>query len=89
MTCSYEGFKYKLEIDAKLDSADSEAEIILWQRRRSNSGTVTKAVIPVTSTTYQQISSEITMLENAGALDVFLHVKKGSATFDNAKLFKI
>ena len=89
VTCSYEGFKYKLEIDAKLDSADSEAEIILWQRRRSNSGTVTKAVIPVTSTTYQQISSEITMLENAGALDVFLHVKKGSATFDNAKLFKI
>jgi len=88
VSCSYEGFKYNFSIDAKLGSADSQAEIILWQRNRANVGNVNQIKIPVNSTSYQTLESEITMVKDAGAIDVFLHVISGSATFDNAKLFR-
>ena len=88
ISCSYEGFEYHLDIDAKLASADSEAEILIWQRNRAGLGNIKQERIPLSSTTYQTLSKDITMAKDAGALDIFLHVSKGSAVFDNAKLFK-
>ena len=88
ISCSYEGFQYNFSIDAKLGSSDSEAEIILWQRNRAGIGKVKQDIIPITATTYTTLTKGVLMAANAGALDIFLHVKKGSAYFDNAKLYK-
>ncbi len=87
ISCSYEGFKYRFSVDAKLGSAESEAEIILWQRNRGGIGKIKQDIIPITGTTYSTFSKEITMEANSGALDVFLHVKKGSASSNNAEPF--
>ena len=88
ISCSYKDFKYHFEIDAKLASAGDEAEIILWQRNNVGSGVIKQDKLTINSTTYQTYSKDVTMLEGAGALDVFLHVSKGSALFDNAKLYR-
>ena len=89
ISCSYKDFKYHFEIDAKLASAGDEAEIILWQRNKAGMGVIKQDKIAINSTTYQTYSQDVTMLDNSGALDVFIHVTKGSAIFDNAKLFKL
>lgn len=88
LSCAYEGYTYHLDIDAKLFDESSEAELLIWQRKKTGLGTVKKEMIPVTSTTYTKISKDITMDKDAGNLDIFLHVTKGSAIFDNAKLFR-
>ncbi len=88
ISCSYEGFKYQFNIDAKLLDASSEAEIILWQRNKAGTGRIKQDIITITGTTYQTYSQEVTMAPNACMLDVFLHVRSGSALFDNAELFR-
>ena len=88
ISCSYKDFAYHFEIDAKLANEGDEAEIILWQRNAAGMGNIKQDKISITSTTYQTYSKDITMLDKAGNLDVFLHVSKGSAIFDNAKLFR-
>lgn len=89
ISCSYEGFKYNFSVDAKLLNATDEAEIILWQRSKAGTGSIKQDKIAITGTTYSTLTKEVTMAEGACMLDVFFHVKKGSAIFDNAKLFKI
>lgn len=89
ISCSYEGFKYNFSIDAKLENATDEAEIILWQRNKAGGGSIKQDKIAITGTTYSTLTKEVTMAEGAYMLDVFFHVKKGSAIVDNAKLFKI
>ena len=88
ISCSYEGFKYHLDLDAKLANAADQAEIIIWQRNNSGLGNLSQEKIAINSTSYQTISRDITMVKDAGCLDIFLHVISGSATFDNAKLFR-
>lgn len=88
VSCSYEGFTYHLEIDAKLVNASDTAEILIWQRNTAGLGNVNQEKIAIGSTTYQTYSKDITMLEGAGNLDIFLHVTSGSAIFDNAKLYR-
>ncbi len=88
ISCSYQGFKYHLDIDAKLENATDSAEIIIWQRNAAAQGNLNQIKIPVTATTYQTYSSDFEMVEGSGCLDIFLHVANGSATFDNARLFK-
>ena len=88
ISCSYEGFKYQLSIDAKLENSSDQAEIIIWQRNKAGVGSVAQDKIQISGTSYQNYSREITMAEGTGNLDIFLHVISGSATFDNAKLFK-
>ncbi len=89
ISCSYEGFKYRFSVDAKLLSSDCEAEIILWQRNRAGLSAKHKDIIPVSGTNYTTLSKEITMVADTGALDIFFHVKKGSALFDDVTLNKI
>ena len=88
ISCSYEGFKYKFSVDAKLGDASSEAEIILWQRNKAGGGKVKQDKIDINGTNYATYEKEVTMLEGTSAIDVFLHLKSGTAYFDNAKLFK-
>ena len=89
ISCSYEGFKYHLSLDAKLANAGDTAEILIWQRNRAGLGNLGRKSIPITSTNYQTYEADITMSENSGAVDIFLHVENGAALFDNAKLFKV
>ena len=89
ISCSYEGFKYNFSVDAKLENTTDEAEIILWQRNKAGGGSIKQDKIAITGTTYSTLTKEVTMAEGAYMLDVFFHVKKGSAIVDNAKLFKI
>ena len=89
ISCSYEGFKYNLSVDAKLENATDEAEIILWQRNKAGGGSIKQEKIAITGTTYSTLTKEVVMAEGAYMLDIFFHVKKGSAILDNAKLFKI
>ena len=88
MACAYTGFTYHLELDAKLADASSEAGIIIWQRNHSGVGTIKRVETSLDSSTYKTYSFDITMEEGAGNLDIFLHVKNGSALFDNVKLFR-
>ncbi len=88
ISCSYKDFTYHFEIDAKLENTGDTAEIILWQRNNAGLGVIKQDKIAINSTTYQTYSKDITMLDKAGNLDVFLHVSKGSALFDNAKLYR-
>ena len=89
ISCSYEGFKYNFSVDAKLENATDEAEIILWQRNKAGGGSIKQEKIAITGTTYSTLTKEVVMAEGAYMLDIFFHVKKGSAILDNAKLFKI
>ena len=89
ISCSYEGFKYHFDIDAKLTSAEDKAEIIVWQKDLAGVKSVKQAKLALDSTSYKTYSADITMEKGAGNLDIFLHVSKGSATFDNAKLNKV
>lgn len=88
ISCSYSGFTYHLDIDAKLGDVSDQAEIIIWQRNKAGQSNMKQEKIAITSTTYQTYSKDITMVDNTGALDIFLHLISGSATFDNAKLFR-
>ena len=89
ISCSYEGFKYHFAIDAKLVGASDTAEILIWQRNKAGMGNVGQQHLVIDSTTYKTYEADITMNENAGNLDIFLHVENGSAIFDNAKLYRV
>ena len=89
ISCSYEGFKYHFDIDAKLTNAEDKAEIIVWQKDLAGVKSVKQTKLALDSTSYKTYSADITMEKGAGNLDIFLHVSKGSATFDNAKLNKV
>ena len=88
VSCSYEGFKYHLEIDAKLMDAADQAEIIIWQKDFSTVKSVSMKSIKIDSTSYKTYTADIEMAEGAATLDIFLHTTKGAALFDDAKLFR-
>ena len=89
ISCSYEGFQYHFDIDAKLANAADQAELIIWQKDESGVKSVKQTKVAIDSTSYKTYSADIEMEKGAGNLDIFLHVKKGSAIFDNAKLYKV
>ena len=88
ISCSYPGFKYHFEIDAKLLDASDKAEIIIWQKDFSTVKSVNMKSIKLDSTSYKTYSADIEMMAGAATLDIFLHTESGAALFDNAKLFR-
>ncbi len=89
ISCSYEGFKYRLSIDAKTLNSSDKAEIIIWQKDSAAVKTIKRENITIDATTYKTFTKDIEMVANAATLDIFLHVEEGSALFDNAKLLKV
>ena len=88
VSCSYKGFKYHFEIDAKLLNENDDAEIIVWQKDFSTVKSIKMTNIKINSTSYKTYSADIEMLDGAATLDIFLHTASGAAIFDNAKLFR-
>ena len=89
ISCSYQGFKYHFEMDAKILNENDKAEIIIWQKDEAAVKTIKRENITIDSTTYKTFTKDIEMVANASTLDIFLHVEDGAAQFDNAKLYKI
>lgn len=89
LTCAYEGFTYDLSIDAKLVDSESKAYIWIWYNDYSGINQIGEDKLDITTTDFQTYSKRLTMPEGSGNLKVYLVVKKGSANFDNAKLYRI
>ena len=83
----YPGYRFNFEIMAWTDTWDDEAEIIIWQKK-NGSVTISKEEIPFGSTVPTKYEKNITITEGADCLDIFLHVKNGTAYFDEAKLYR-
>ena len=88
ISCSYEGFKYHFEIDAKLLNSGDKSEIILWQKDYSTVKSIKMQTIKLDSTSYKTYTADIEMEKGAATLDIFLHTTSGAGLFDNAKLFR-
>ena len=89
VTCSYEGYKYHVSVDAKLVNSTDRAEITIMQLDRAGIATIKETNLAIDSTSYKTYEADITMEANAEILDVFLCVLDGSAIFDNAKVFRV
>ena len=89
LTCSYEGYKYHFNIDAKLKDSDSEAYIWIWHNKNNGATNISKERIDISSTSWTTLDKEIEMTAGSDHLYVYLVVTKGAAYFDNAILNRI
>ena len=85
---SYQGYKYRLKVDAKKMSDDAEGNIEICFKKSAvaNIKTVRHAI---ESTTFETYEYEFEMLENAKYLKVYLTAENGSILYDNAQIYRI
>lgn len=85
ITNTFEGFKYSFSIDAKLYNETSEGNVEIYIKDALNK-TITKEIIAVTSLTYETITRELTLPENAYQIEIDITSENGSVCYDNASL---
>lgn len=85
ITNAYEGYKYKLSIDAKKMSESSSGNIEI---RYKNAGgkTLDTIILPIDSLEYKSHVSELTMPKDSFKLEITITSENGEIAYDNASL---
>ncbi len=88
LTCMYKGFSFDFSIDAKLEDNNSQAKVWIYCADNAGVNMLHEETMNLDSTTFKSYTKSFTLPERNGTVIIYLIVEKGSAYFDNAKLFK-
>lgn len=82
---AYPGFKYNLKVDARLLNDSAVGNIEIYYKDIGNI-TLSKEVIPITSTSFNEYAKEITIPENTVNLEIDFTSEDGSVQYKDASL---
>ncbi len=86
LTDVYAGYKYHLNISARLMDETSEGNIEIRALNISGKGIGSDTIIPITSTEFNDYEYEITLPENTKSLRITITAEEGTVIYDEASL---